>query len=141
MQRQIRDQRCASKSTDENFMWFEDLPVECPPNAATEVVVPETFYRLAQSPIITDEDFWSHRKLWPNKVFKTTECITRAVSIHKNIEDCQKLKMLSAHKDKVIVSIVLSEGSGRVQQTFKPSHHSWWRKSTFNPVAAATIRL
>lgn len=35
------------------------------------------------------------------------------------------------HKHKNVYALTLIETDGVVKQTFKPSHHSWWRTAKF----------
>ena len=35
------------------------------------------------------------------------------------------------HKHKNVYALTLVETDGVVKQTFKPSHHSWWRTTKF----------
>ena len=114
-------------------MWFEELPLQCPP--ADAKTPSGTFYRLAENSTATCKDFWSHRKLYPNRSFNTTECIARSVSIFNSKTSLEKLKKLSLHKDKTIVAINLNESAGVLKKTGQDeSHFSWWRLSSFNPL-------
>ena len=47
--------------------WYEQLPPLCPPSDA--VPCGGTFYRIAKGNPATDGDFFSQRKLQPNKTF------------------------------------------------------------------------
>lgn len=62
--------------------WFEILPEYCPPSDANRCV--GTYYRIAQGDPATSADFFSQRKLQPDKVFTgkgIDECIARAISL------------------------------------------------------------
>jgi len=86
--------------------WAEDLPHNCPPDAA---IAPksETFYRLVKQFPPTEDDFYSHRKLYPRKRFNTNECRIRSLSIFKSLDECAKLLKLPLHKHKKIVQLIL----------------------------------
>ena len=66
--------------------WAEDLPSKCPPKTA---IIPQyqTFYRLVKQFPPTEEDFYSHRKLYPNKYFKTNECRVHSLSIFSSLKE------------------------------------------------------
>lgn len=65
-----------------NAEWFETLPEQCPPTDAEQCE--GYYYRIANGNPATTEDFFSQRKMQPDKVFKglgIDECVTRAVSL------------------------------------------------------------
>ena len=62
--------------------WFELLPEQCPPEDAQQC--DGYYYRIANGNPAQSVDFFSQRRLQPDKVFKglgVDECITRAVSL------------------------------------------------------------
>ena len=65
-----------------NAEWFEALPEQCPPTDAKRCE--GCYYRIANGNPVTTEDFFSQRKMQPDKVFKglgIDECVTRAVRV------------------------------------------------------------
>ena len=110
--------------------WDEELPDACPPEDAWD---PEgrAFFRMVESSPPTDRDFWSHRRIWPDRKFSTSECRARSVSLFERVDDCTKLRKLPLHKDKFVVRVRLPSGSGVLKQTGEYSHHSWWRTKEF----------
>ena len=61
--------------------WFEALPEQCPPTDAAQCK--GYYYRIANGNPATTEDFFSQRKLQPDKVFKgfgIDECIASGKS-------------------------------------------------------------
>ncbi len=111
--------------------WFEELPPDCPPSDA---MPPNgTFYRLGSIPLDAS-DFWSHRKRFPEKAFKASECIVRSVSILDIVEDAIELRqLLPAMHSKPIYQVELSSKDGMVLQTGSNIHHfSWWRSTEFD---------
>ena len=48
--------------------WFEELPDQCPPEDAMECN--GIYFRIANGNPATSEDFFSQRKLQPDKIFK-----------------------------------------------------------------------
>lgn len=110
--------------------WFEDLPEQCPPDDAL-APTGQIYYRLVNDLNKIDVDLLSQRYSAPKKKFSQDECICCAVSLFKNIEDCENITKLPRHKDKKVLPLKLVESDGLIKQTFKPSHHSWWRSSKF----------
>lgn len=110
--------------------WYEELPENCPP-VESEQPRNQLFYRLCKIPL-DNRDFLSHRKLFPNKVFNTTECITRSLSIWVKKENCLALQKLPSNKNKSLVEIKLKNSDGLISNTFKPYHYSWWRNKDFD---------
>jgi hypothetical protein len=73
--------------------WAEELPAGCPPTSAINTTG-QTMYRLVATPP-TIADFTSHRSLFPDKVFRASECVARAVSMWSSIEKCRRLLLLA----------------------------------------------
>jgi hypothetical protein len=119
------------------FDWAEDLPEMCPPEKASPPNN-EIYFRLVDSIPPTEQDFYSQRKLHPEKYFSKGECIARAVSLFSDLEECRKISKLPTQKLRNcnIVSIILPNGSGLILQTgFNKYHNSWWRTNNFDPVS------
>jgi len=115
--------------------WAEDLPPNCPPETA---IIPknEIFYRLVKQFPPTEEDFYSHRKLYPEKRFKTNKCRVSSLSIFSDLSECAKLLQLPLHKNKKIVQLKLPPESGVILQTGNnSSHYSWWKTAAYNPIS------
>ena len=111
--------------------WFEELPEECPPKDAFSPNG-QTFYRLVKGQPVTLDDFISQQAEFPWKeLLNIDKCIIRAVSVFLEKEDCEKMLKFPRHKTKSVYALILNEHDGVVKQTFKPSHHSWWRTSNF----------
>ena len=111
--------------------WFEELPEQCPPKDAFSPNG-QTFYRLVNGQAVTSDDFTSQQAEFPWKEFLGVDkCILRAVSIFLNKADCEKMLKFPRHKHKNVYALTLIETDGVVKQTFKPSHHSWWRTTKF----------
>jgi hypothetical protein len=120
--------------------WFEDLPQYCPPPDATPSI--GTYYRIAEGDPTTSSDFFSQRKLQPNKVFKgqgVDECIARAVSLFQNIDDAKKRQKLPKFRPSVIACVTLEPKDGMIKKTFRDSHYSWWRSKLFNVEQAKVV--
>lgn len=70
---------------------FETLPEQCHPTDAKQCE--GYYYRIANGNPATTEDFFSQRKMQPDKVFKglgIDECVTRAVSLFSEREEAEK---------------------------------------------------
>ena len=71
--------------------WLEELPPLCPPSDA--IPCNGHYYRIANGNPAVDSDFFSQRKLQPDKVFigkGIDECIARAVSLFSDISDASR---------------------------------------------------
>lgn len=112
--------------------WSEDLPEKCPPHKAFS---PEghTFYRLVKSKIPSEEDFFSQRKLKPNRKFKNvSECILCSLSVFDDIDSCKNLLRSPLWKGANIYACKLTSSDGVMLKTFKNEHHySWWKRNSF----------
>lgn len=111
--------------------WFEELPEQCPPSDSKECN--GIYYRIANGNPAESADFFSQRKMNPEKIFKgIEECIARAISVFSDIKDAKAIMKLPKFKNATIAEIKLSPQDGLMKKTFKNSHHSWWRATEFN---------
>lgn len=121
--------------------WFETLPEQCP---EIDAVLPNgsTFFRVVETENIRCEDFWSHRKIWPHKVFNTTECRARSVSVFQEASQCERILLLPGNNEKKIAAIKLLSFSGVIKRTGKQNgHYSWWRSNGFDPIVHASLHV
>lgn len=118
-------------------MFAEALPTDCPPPAACEqdgFVV----YRLLEAKTPCVEDFASHAARWPQKF--GSQCRHYAVSVFSKRESLARLLEMPVHAHKCVARLVLAANSGKVHQTGQDvTHHSWWRYSEFDAVAACEV--
>lgn len=120
--------------------WFEDLPRECPPADAMECG--GRYYRVSWGNPATTADFFSQRRLAPEKVFLgegIDECVVRAVSVFADLEDACRLLKHPKFKNAKVALLKLEQQDGKIKKTFKRSHHSWWRSSMFDVSSAKII--
>lgn len=113
--------------------WFEQLPEQCPPADAVEAC--GRYYRIAKGLPTESEDYFSQRKLQPNKVFigeGIDECIVRSVSLFSTQDDAKKRLLLPKFRNQKIVIVELKPKDGVIKKTFGPSHYSWWRTVDFD---------
>lgn len=115
-------------SLTEQPEWAEPLPEDCPPSEAWEPD-DEVYYRLVDDPEYPKpEDFYSVRKLTPNRNFKgVSECETLGLSVFDTVAACHNARLLGKPlRHKQVAKVTLSPDSGVVLQTRGPAHHSWW---------------
>ena len=122
--------------------WFEELSLSCPPSDATDCK--GTYYRVSFGNPAESRDFFSQKRLAPNKQFKgegIDECIVRAVSIFAELNDAKNLLKLPKFKNAHIAELKFKEQDGKMKKTFKKSHYSWWRSKSFNVNNTQIIEL
>ena len=113
--------------------WYEQLPPQCPPSDA--VPCEGTYYRIAKGNPATDSDFFSQRKLQPDKTFVglgIDECISRALSLFSDINDAVRRLKLPKFRNANVAEVDLQPKDGVIKKTFSGTHHSWWRSTDFN---------
>ena len=112
--------------------WFEELPPLCPP--ADAVPCKGRYYRIAHGNPVKESDFFSQRKLQPEKVFKglgVDECIARAISLFADLNDAYRRMKLPKFRNAKVAEVILEPKDGVMKQTFSHSHYSWWRSQGF----------
>lgn len=112
----------------------ESLPEGCPPDASVEITSETIVFRLVKASPATLEDFRSQRAEKPEAVFKgVTECQARGLSVFTERQDAvQKALLLPRFRGFQVCPVRLVAGAGRLQQTFQPSHHTWWPLAEFD---------
>lgn len=113
----------------------DPLPEGCPPDAAEEVAASREVFRLVRSNPPTPEDFRSQRAEKPNAVFQVSECQARGLSVFANRRDSERALKLPMLRGRLICRLRLEQGAGRIQQTGRPSHHTWWPLGAFDILA------
>src|SRR6516162_8369758 len=103
----------------------EQLPEGCPPDAAEEIASPREVFRLVRSNPPTLDDFRSQRTQKPQAVFQVNECQARGLSVFAERRDSERALKLPTLRGRLICRLQLDNGSGRIQQTGRPSHHTW----------------
>jgi hypothetical protein len=111
----------------------EPLPEGCPPTESEEVIGARDVFRLVKASAATAEDFRSLRAERPDATFRgVSECLARGVSVHTDRADSEKTRKLPRFKNSLVCRVRLVDGAGRIQQTFQPTHHTWWPLATFD---------
>ncbi len=123
------------------------MPVNCNPPVNYREALPEGYpasesadtsaglvaFRLVTSLPPTVGDFDSQRRLHPGRHFRgISECQACGVSVFTKVEDCRMAGKLPALRGKQVCRVRLMAGAGRIQQTGKPSHHTWWPLADFD---------
>lgn len=114
----------------------EPLPEGCPPVAAEEIVAPREVFRLVRNSSPTLNDFRSQRAEKPQAVFTVSECQVCGLSVFTERRDAEaKALKLPRFRGHLVCRVKLQAGAGRIQQTFHPSHHTWWPLAAFDILA------
>lgn len=118
----------------------EELPEGCPPNEADEIHSPRDVFRAVRQSPPDLRDFRSQRAERPTQDFSgVTECQARGVSVFARRQDCENLLRLPRMKNRLIARVRLEDGAGRIQQTFRESHHTWWPTADFDILGHTSI--
>lgn len=122
-------------------IWYEVLPEQCPPVDASPC--DGVYYRIANGNPAEDSDFYSQRRMQPNKEFVgegIDECVVRSLSVFSSLESAEKRLKLPKFKSAHIVELTLTGVDGKIKKTFGPYHYSWWRTKCFDIQKSKTIR-
>jgi hypothetical protein len=104
----------------------EPLPDHCPPVEAQEVATEAYVFRLVRASPATDEDFMSQRAMKPNATFRVDECIARGLSVWMTQVEAANARRLPTLRRTRVCRVRLDIGAGKLMQTFKPDHRTWW---------------
>lgn len=110
----------------------EELPKGCPPLDSMDISSDLDVLRLTKSIPPTDGDFMSQRAEKPDAKFQVDECQARGLSVFTEQKDATNALKLPALKGRHICKIKLMAGSGKIKQTGRPSHHTWWPYKDFD---------
>lgn len=111
----------------------ETLPNECPPATAEEITVARIVFRLVRTFPAANEDFRSQRAENPGQLFNgVTECQACGLSVFADVRDAERATKLPRLRGRSICRLTLDSGAGRIQQTGRPSHHTWWPLAAFD---------
>ena len=122
--------------------WYEQLPSQCPPSDA--VPCNGIFYRIAHGNPAANSDFFSQKRLKPDKIFTgfgIDDCIVRSVSLFSDIDDAAKRLKLPKFRHANVAEVILTPKDGLIKKTFFTSHYSWWRTTDFHVSQAKIISL
>jgi len=114
----------------------EPLPPGCPPDTAEEISTVWPVFRLVRTNPPADRDFRSQRWEKPSSRFHgVTECQARGLSVYSVRREAENASRFRKLRGRIICEVHLDVGAGRIQQTGRPSHHTWWPLATF-PILA-----
>ena len=119
----------------------EPLPADCPPDEAAEIATERVVFRLVRGNPPGINDFRSQRAERPAMVFKISECLIRGLSVYAQRADCEKTRKLPRFRDSFVCRVRLVMGAGRIQQTFQPSHHTWWPFADFDILEYCNVEV
>ena len=118
----------------------ESLPPGCPPDEAREITSSEAVFRLVRTHPPTADDFCSQRVEKPFQEFHgVSECHARGLSVFFRWEDSQRALKLPALRGRLICRVQLESGAGRIQQTGRRSHHTWWPLAEFDILSRCAV--
>ena len=120
--------------------WFEELPEQCPPEDAKECN--GIYYRIANRNPTTSTDFFSQKKLQPDKVFigkGIDDCIVKSISLFSDRKEIEKRMKLPKFRKGVIAEVRLEPKDGMIKKTFGAAHYSWWRTNEFEVSQAKVL--
>ena len=118
----------------------EPLPDGCPPDTAEEIIQPRDVFRLVRTNPPTEEDFKSQRAENPGRTFSgVDECQVRGLSVHTERRDSENALKLPKLRGRLICRLRLGLGAGKIQQTGRPSHHTWWPLADYDVLAQYTV--
>ena len=92
-------------------------------------------FRLVRNTPPALDDFKSQRAEKPDAVFQVSECQARGLSVFADRRDSGRALKLSTLRGRLICRLRLEMGAGRIQQTGRPSHHTWWPLAAFDILA------
>lgn len=122
------------------MIYREPLPRGCPPDAAEDITDGLNVFRLVRTSPPTERDFRSQRAERPGHVFVgITECQARGLSVHTQRSDSVRARKLPSLRGHLICRILLGSGAGRIQQTGRPSHHTWWPLADYDVLARCVV--
>jgi hypothetical protein len=104
-------------------IWPPHFPEGCPPDEATNAS--DTLFRLVATNPPTEADFLSYYDEDPVK--HQHNCRARGLSVFTQLGDAARLvKRVTAlgREFNFVASATINEG--KLMQTGRPSHHTWW---------------
>jgi hypothetical protein len=117
------------------MIYREALPSQCPPEAANEITADLEVFRVVKKNPPTNQDFRSQRAMQPAAVWEISECLACGLSVFAEKRDGEKALKLPRLRGGMLATVRLTQGAGRIQQTFRPSHHTWWPFADFDILA------
>ena len=118
----------------------EPLPDGCPPDAAEEISAAWSVFRLVRTNPPTNRDFQSQRAERPSTRFRgVSECQARGLSVFAVRRDAERASKLPNLRGRLLCRVWVEAGAGHIQQTGRPSHHTWWPLADFDILARCAM--
>ena len=117
----------------------DELPEKCPPDGAYEITAETMVYRIVRENPPTSRDFRSQRQEQPNASFSVDECLVRGISVWANEASAAQRLRLPNFRDAMVCRVKLTAGAGKIMQTFKPEHRTWWPYRTYDLAAFSEV--
>ena len=118
----------------------EPLPPDCPPATSEEIVRERHVFRLVRTVPPTDRDFRSHRAENPDRIFVgVSECRARGLSVFAARQHAENALRLPTLRGRFLCRLQLRAGAGRIQQTGRGSHHTWWPLADYDILANCEV--
>ncbi len=117
----------------------DSLPSGCPPDEAEEIRVATDIFRVVWNSPVKAEDFHSCQTLRPMTNFGTNSCIARGLSVLRSKTACADMLKLPKFQKGYICRIRLNPGDGRIQQTGRARHHTWWPHRMFDHNTSCSV--
>lgn len=93
-------------------------------------------FRLVRTIPPTEDDFRSQRAENPGQHFEgVSECQARGLSVHTDAADSERASKLPTLRGRSVCRLRLTAGAGRVKQTGKRTHHTWWPLADYEILA------
>ena len=93
---------------------------------------PHLVFRLVRYDPPRGCDFKSQRAEKPSNVFNVSECRARGLSVSTRAEEAELLLKLPTMRGRLVCEVKLDKGAGKIQQTGKPTHYTWWPFETYD---------
>ena len=117
-------------------LYREELPCNCPPDDAEEVMNQRIMYRLIRGTQPSCSDFESLRKTRPDLIFpEVEECIACGISLFDSIEAAKSTVKYKLGKC-TIYEVHLRSGAGRIKRTRGIGHFTLWPYRDYNLICS-----
>ena len=123
------------------MQYREELPPDCPPESATEIMELTTRYRMLRNPTAEEADFdsYAYRRGSHNPRLRRTACEQHGISLMTSLQAARNLMESPYNRDgrwQAIGVLTLPPGTGKLNPVERNGHQTWWASRAFNPSAA-----
>ena len=120
------------------MQYREELPPDCPPESATEIMEPTTRYRLLKNITVTENDFdsYAHQRGSANPRLERAVCEQHGVSLFTSIRKARDLLESPYNRNgrwQAIGVLTLPPGTGKLNRVEPNGHQTWWPSRGFDP--------